>query len=273
MRLEGKVAIITGGAGGIGQALTRRFVQEGAKVAVADPLDEAGRAIEAEVNAEGKRAFFQHTDVTVAQHVEAVVARTIEEFGPPTVLVNCAGWHRFGAAIHAVEEDFDRALAVHVKGTWLMAKHVIPHMMRSGGGAIVNVSSMQAVVAIPGRVAYEAAKGGISAMTRLLALEYGPAKVRVNAVCPGVIMTPRSLRRHQHDFAAADVQARIESYPLRRLGTPEDVAGAVAFLASDDASWITGVNLLVDGGITIQATEAVTFGPLRQLWREAVPQA
>jgi len=273
MRLDGKVAIITGGAGGIGQCITHLFVDEGASVAIADVLDDAGDHTEAAVNEAGKRAFYQHTDVTIAHDVEAIVARTVEEFGPPTVLVNCAGWHRFGPAIQAVEEEFDRALAVHVKGTWLMAKHVIPHMMRQGGGALVNVSSMQAYGAIPGRVAYEAAKGGISAMTRLLALEYGPAGVRVNAVCPGVIITPRNRKRHQVEFTEAEVQQRIECYPLRRLGTPEDVAQAVLYLASDDAAWVTGVNLFVDGGISIQLTEAVHFPPFRRLWQEAVPQA
>jgi NAD(P)-dependent dehydrogenase (short-subunit alcohol dehydrogenase family) len=131
---------------------------------------------------------------------------------------------------------------------------------------------MQAYVALPGRSAYEAAKGGISALTREFAVEYGPAGVRVNAVCPGVIMT-EALVKMNADATPEEVHSRVESYPLRRLGVPEDVANAVAFLASDEASWITGTNLFVDGGMTIQVTEAVTYPPFRRLWKEAVPQA
>lgn len=274
MRLEGKVAVVTGGAGGIGACISQLFVAEGARVAVADLLDEQGHGLAASLNASGGKAIYQRTDVSDSGQVGALVDRTLQELGPPDILVTCAGWLRVTMATEADEDDFDRTLSSHVKGTWLCAKHVIPHMMRrGGGGSIVTISSMQAYGAIPGRVAYEAAKGGISAMTRALALEYGPAKVRVNAVCPGVIITPRNAAKHQTDFTEDEVRQRIESYPLRRLGTPDDVARAVLFLASDESSWVTGTDLFVDGGMTIQLAEAIHFPPFRRLWQETVPNA
>ena len=273
MKLQGKTAVITGGAGGIGGSVSRLFAAEGARVVIADLLDEAGAALASELTEAGKQAFYQHTDVSDAGQVQALIDRTVTKFGPPDVLVTLAGWLRVAMAIDVDEADFDRTLASHIKGTWLLAKYALPHMMRNGGGAVVTVSSMQAYGAIPGRVAYEAAKGGISAMTRALALEYGPAGVRVNAICPGIIITERNELKHQTEFTEAEVAARIESYPLRRLGRPEDVAKAALFLASDDASWITGTDLFVDGGHSIQLAEAVHFPPFRRLWQGAVPQA
>ncbi len=273
MRLKDKVALVTGGGRGIGEQITRLFAQEGAAVVIADLLKEEGEMVAASVRNGGGRAVFQSTDVTQSDQVKAAVDRAIAEYGRLDILVNDAGWLRVEMAINAAEEDFDRTMATHVKGTWLFSKHAIPHMMAAGGGAIVNISSMQAYGAIPGRIAYEAAKGGISAMTRELAVEYGPAGIRVNAVCPGVIMTERNTRKAQEQETPEESALRVQCYPLRRLGSPEDVARAVLFLASDDASWITGVDLFVDGGISIQLTEAVMFPPFRRLWQEAVPQA
>jgi NAD(P)-dependent dehydrogenase (short-subunit alcohol dehydrogenase family) len=273
MRLQGRKAIITGGAGGIGRVITKLFVENGATVLVADLLDEDGKALEQQLNGKGTKVRYRHTDVTQSGDVIAAVDQAAREFGPPDILVNCAGWLRVTMATEADEKDFDLTLASHVKGTWLFAKHAIPHMMKAGRGAIVNISSMQALQAIPGRVAYEAAKGGISAMTRAMAVEYGPAGIRVNAVCPGMIVTDRNRANVNAQFSEADMQKRLECYPLRRLGAPEDVANAILFLASDEASWISGVDLLVDGGISIQLTEAVHFPPFRELWRATVPQA
>jgi hypothetical protein len=271
-KLEGKVALVTGGAGGIGEAISRLLAREGSAVVITDLPEGRGEQIVAALHSSGGRGVFQPTDVTRSDQVQMAVQRAIDLYGRLDVLVNCAGWLRVEMAIRAAEEDFDRTIATHVKGTWLMCKYAIPHMMRAGGGAIVNISSMQAYGAIPGRIAYEAAKGGISAMTRELALEYGPAGVRVNAVCPGMIMTKRNLRRHA-DLTDEERRLRVESYPLRRLGTPDDVASAVLFLASDDAAWITGTDLFVDGGMSIQLAEAVMFPPFRRLWKDAVPTA
>lgn len=273
MKLENKVAVVTGGARGIGESITRLFASEGAAVVIADLLRDEGETVAASIRDQGGHAVFQSTDITQASEVQAVIHRAVDEFGSLNVLVNDAGWLRVEMAINAIEEDFDRTLATHVKGTWLASKYAIPFMMSAGGGAIVNISSMQAYRAVPGRVAYEAAKGGISAITRELALEYGPAGVRVNAVCPGVIMTERNKVKAHEVESPEESELRLQCYPLRRLGSPEDVARAVLFLASDDASWITGVDLFVDGGISIQLAEAVMFPPFRRLWREAVPGA
>jgi NAD(P)-dependent dehydrogenase (short-subunit alcohol dehydrogenase family) len=271
-KLEGKVAVVSGGAGGIGSCIVQLFVQEGAAVVIADVLKEAGEQLAASLQTAGGRAVFQQTDVTHAAQVQAAIQRGMELYGRLDVLVNCAGWIRVEMAVRATEADFDRTIATHVKGTWLMCRSALPHMMAAGRGSIVNISSMQAYGAIPGRVAYEAAKGGISAMTRELALEYGPAGIRVNAVCPGVIMTDRNQGRHAA-LPEEERRLRVESYPLRRLGTPGDVAHAVLFLASDDASWVTGTDLLVDGGMSIQLAEAIMYPPFRRLWREVVPTA
>jgi NAD(P)-dependent dehydrogenase (short-subunit alcohol dehydrogenase family) len=271
-KLAGKVAVVSGGGGGIGGCITRLFVREGAAVVIADLQQDQGEEIASSIVREGGQAVYQYTDVTRSAQVEAVMQRALQEYKCLDIVVNCAGWLRVEMAIRLDEADFDRTLATHVKGTWLMCKYAIPHMMQAGTGAIVNISSMQAYGAIPGRVAYEAAKGGISAMTRELALEYGPAGIRVNAVCPGVIMTERNLGRHA-GLTEEERRLRVESYPLRRLGTPEDVANAVLFLASEDAAWITGTDLIVDGGMSIQLAEAVLYPPFRRLWRETVPSA
>ena len=273
MRLQGRRAIVTGGAGGIGRVITKLFVANGASVFVADVLDEDGKALEEQCTKEGGKVRYEHTDVTRGADVAAAVDAAAEEFGPPDILVNCAGWIRVAMAIEVEEPDFDLTLASHVKGTWLFAKHTIPHMMKGGRGSIVNISSMQALQAIPGRVAYEAAKGGISAMTRAMAVEYGPAGIRVNAVCPGMIVTDRNRASVNAQFTEEELRQRVDCYPLRRLGAPEDVANAILFLASDEASWISGIDLLIDGGISVQLTEAVHFPPFRRLWQSAVPQA
>ena len=273
MRLAGKVAVVTGGARGIGECITRLLAREGTAVVIADVLAEEGERVAASIRASDGRAVFQATDVTQSSQVDAAIQRAVAEYGRLDILVNDAGWLRVEVALKQTEVDFDRTIATHVKGTWLASKAAIPHMMRGGGGAIVNISSMQAYRALPGRVAYEAAKSGISALTRQLAVEYGPAGVRVNAVCPGVIMTDKNTRRSQEEETDEERRLRIECYPLRRLGRPDDVAKAVLFLASDDASWITGADLFVDGGISVQLAEAVMFPPFRRLWREAVPSA
>jgi NAD(P)-dependent dehydrogenase (short-subunit alcohol dehydrogenase family) len=271
MKLSGKSAVVTGGAGGIGSSIVRLLAREGAKVAIADLADEDGNRLAKELCDQGGAALYQRTDVARSREVETLMDRTAAELGSVDILVTCAGWMRIAMAIEATEEDFDRTLSSHVKGTWLCAKYALPHMIRRKGGAIVALSSMQALAALPGRIAYEAAKGGISAMARALAVEYGPAGVRVNAICPGVIMTPKLIARNA-GITEAEREARIESYPLRRLGSPEDIAKAALFLASDEASWISGVNLAVDGGMTAQLAEAVHFPPFRRLWQE-IPKA
>lgn len=271
-RLGGKIAVVTGGAGGLGADIVRAFLVEGAHVAAADIADEAGQGLAPVLDQYKKNAFYQRTDATEPKDVAALIQRTIERLGPPDILVNALGWRRVGPATTFAEEDFDRTLSTHVKGMWLVAKHALPPMIAKGGGAIVNLSSMQANRAMPGRVAYEAAKGGISAMTRALALDYGPSNIRVNAVLPGHITTPAKAAR-KSQASEEEKRLRLECYPLRRLGRPQDVSAAVVFLASDEASWITGTELVIDGGTSIQLSEAVHYPPLRRLWQQSSPAA
>lgn len=270
MRLAGKRAIVTGGASGIGEAVVRRFAAEGAAVVVADVQEDAGRALEAEL---GPAVVFHRTDVTQAADVAAVVAFADGRLGGLDVVVNNAGWVRVAVAIKADEDDFDRMLATYLRAHFLMAKHALPVLIAGGGGSIVNMSSMQAYRAIPGRVGVQAAKGGICAMTRELALEYGPAGVRVNAVLPGLTMTEKATIDYAASASPDELDLRRQCYPLRRFGRPEDIASAVLFLASDESSWITGIDLLVDGGISMQLAEALVFPPFRRLWQEASPNA
>ena len=271
-RLAGKIAVVTGGAGGIGADIVGAMAREGASVAIADIADAPGSTLEQLIATFGGRLFYHRTDATDEGSVQALIEETVRRLGPPDVLVNALGWRKTGPAIAFATEDFDKTLATHVKAMWLVAKHGLPHMMRLGRGSIVNLSSMQANRAMPLRVAYEAAKGGITAMTRALALEYGPSGVRANAVLPGHITTPSKAARKKQ-ASEEDMRLRLECYPLRRLGKPEDVSGAVVFLASDEASWITGTELVIDGGTSIQLTESVHYPPLRSQWQQASPAA
>ncbi len=269
-RLEGKVAVVSGGSGGIGGAISRLFAEEGAAILIADLLD--GEPLASKIRSGGGRAAFQATDVMEANQVEAAMRRAVSLYGRIDLLVNSHGWSKIEMAVKISEADFDRTVGVHLRGTFLMCKYAIREMLKTGGGAIVNLSSMQALAALPGRVAYEAAKGGISAMTRELAVEYGPLGIRVNALCPGVIMSEKLVKANEN-ATPEEMQRRIESYPLRRLGVPEDAARAALFLASDDASWITGVNLPVDGGMTVQVCEALAYPPFKRFWDDLIHPA
>lgn len=271
-RLAGKVAVVTGGAGGLGGDIVNAFLAEGARVAIADISDKGAETLKPTLDRNGDNAFFQPADATDPNAVKALIQRTIERFGPPDILVNSIGWRKVGPATTFAEADFDKTLSTHIKGMWLAAKYCLPPMVDNGGGSIVNLSSMQATRAMPGRVAYEAAKGGISSMTRALALEYGPSNVRVNAVLPGHITTPAKAAR-KSQASDEEKRLRLECYPLRRLGRPQDVSAAVLFLASDESSWITGTELVIDGGTSIQLTEAVHYPPLRRLWQQSSPNA
>jgi 3alpha(or 20beta)-hydroxysteroid dehydrogenase len=270
MRLDGKRAIVTGGASGIGEAIVRRFVAEGASVVIADIQEEAGSKLASEL---GPRAVYRRTDVTSAEEIAAAVTATSAAFDGIDVVVNNAGWVKIDVAVEAEVSDFDRMLATYVRAHFLMAKHALPVMVEGGGGSIVNMSSMQAYRAIPGRAAVQAAKGAICSLTRELALEYGPAGIRVNAVLPGLTMTAKAIRDYAAYATPEELDLRRQCYPLRRFGAPDDIANAVLFLASDESAWVTGIDLLVDGGISMQLAEAVVFPPFRRLWQRASPSA
>jgi NAD(P)-dependent dehydrogenase (short-subunit alcohol dehydrogenase family) len=273
MRLDGRAAIVTGGASGIGEAVVRSLVGAGAAVVVVDLQEAVAEALVEELVAAGGQAVALVGDVSEEDTAVRAAALALERFGRLDILVNNAGWVRVDVAIEADVADLDRMLAVYLRGYFLFAKHALPPMIAAGSGAIVNMASMQAYRALPGRVGVQSAKGGITAMTRQLALEYGPAGVRVNAVLPGMTMTEKAQRDYAESATPEELELRRECYPLRRFGRPEDVADAVLFLVSDRASFISGVDLLVDGGISVQLAESLVFPPFRRLWQRASPGA
>jgi NAD(P)-dependent dehydrogenase (short-subunit alcohol dehydrogenase family) len=248
MRLDNKVAIVTGAAMGIGAGIAERFVQAGAAVVLFDINDEAARQVAQNLSREG-RALAIHGDVACEEDVQGAVARTVQQFGALDVLVNNAGIEGPGQVVDYSSADWDRVLGVNLKGCFLFSKYAIPPM-RGRGGAIVNISSVHAFVSYVGNAAYDASKAGIIGLTRALALEYGQEKIRVNAICPGYINTPMMDQwlAVQPDPAVALRQV-LSLHPLGRMGTPRDVADAALFLASDAAAFISGTYLVVDGAM------------------------
>ena len=247
MNLENKVAIVTGGAHGIGAAVARIFIARGAKVLIGDILDGEGTPLAIELNGGSKerRAHYMHLDVTQeASWVEAI--RTVEKLlGRLTTLVNNAGVPSRAGIVDTTEEEWDRTIDTDLKGTWLGMKMCIPAIMRSGGGTIINTSSNYALVASGRAAAYHTAKAGVLSLSRAAAVEYAAANIRVNAVLPGVTDTPR-IATLPDDWR----RELVEKTPLKRLAHADEIAKAFAFLASDDASYITGTSLVVDGGYT-----------------------
>jgi NAD(P)-dependent dehydrogenase (short-subunit alcohol dehydrogenase family) len=246
--LDGKRAIVTGAASGIGRATAVLLAREGAAVVAAD-IDEAGvRDVVAAIAAEGGHAAGVHCDVTVEADCRRLVEAAVAGFGLD-VVVNCAGIIRRTSVVETTEADWDRVMAVNVKAVFLLGKHAIPEMARGGGGAIVNVGSGWGLKGGPRAASYCASKGAVVNLTRAMAIDHGHQGIRVNCVCPGDTDTP--LLRSEAQQLGEDVTAFLASAaerPIRRLGTPEDTARAVLYLASDAASWVTGTTLVVDGG-------------------------
>jgi NAD(P)-dependent dehydrogenase (short-subunit alcohol dehydrogenase family) len=270
--LAGRTAIVTGGGSGIGESITRRLHRDGARVVIVDVAQAPAQALCRELG--DQEVALVVGDVTQVATAREAVATAVERFGSLGILVNNAGWVKTDVITNASEEDFDRTIATYLKGYWLFCREALGHWRRlDQGGVIVNLSSMQAYRAIPGRSAVQMAKGTIGALTRQLALDYGPAGVRVNAVLPGLVLTEKAKASYAESATPEELDLRRQCYPLRRLGTPSDISAAVAFLVSDEASWITGIDLLVDGGITVENPEAFVFPPFRRLWQEASPQA
>jgi NAD(P)-dependent dehydrogenase (short-subunit alcohol dehydrogenase family) len=243
----GQVALVTGAGSGIGRASALAFARAGARVVVADVATPGGEETVRLITASGGEAHFVGADVSQPGDVEALVRQTIERYGRLDLAHNNAGIESARAATHTcTEENWDRTLAVNLKGVWLCLKYEIAAMLRQGGGAIVNTASVAGLVGLPELPAYVASKHGIVGLTKTAALEYAPRGIRVNAVCPGVIRTPMIER-----FAAANPQAQTElsaAEPIGRLGEPEEVAQAVLWLCSAAASFVTGSCLPVDGG-------------------------
>lgn len=248
-RLHGKVAIITGGASGIGAAMVKRFVDEGASVAVIDLPSQAPLA-EALIRETGKRACFLACDVTVAAQCAEAVKATQDQFGDPGVLVNNAGIAVVGGVEELSEEDWDRQFDVNVKSVYLMSRPVVPLMRRIGGGSIINIASESAFIAFPMHPAYCASKAAVMHLSRSMGVRYAPDRIRVNALCPGTIDTPlyRSFLSRQADPDAVH-KTVVAMHPLG-LGTPEDIAAAALYLASDESRYVTAAPMHVDGGST-----------------------
>ena len=253
-RLSGKVAFITGGGGGIGRATAERFAEEGAKVVIAEIDIESGKTAAESARARAKNsggdALFIHTDVRERSSVASALAQTIERFGSLTILHNNAGGSTSedGMVTDAPEEEFWRVLRLDLYGTFLCSKLGIPLMIKSGGGSIINMSSIVALRALPGRDCYTAAKGAIAAMTRSMAVEYAPHKIRVNAIAPGVVLTER-VKKLMKD--AKDIEKLAQAH-LLGLGQPEQMADIAVYLASDESVITTGQVLSVDSGATIR---------------------
>jgi NAD(P)-dependent dehydrogenase (short-subunit alcohol dehydrogenase family) len=253
-RVEGKVAVVTGGASGIGRAAAGALAAEGARVAVADVDEAGGQRVAAAIREAGGDAFFRRTDVRSLAEVEAVLAEAADRHGRLDVLVNNAAVAVAGSAGEMAEADWARVLDVNLSGVWRGMRAAIPRMLAQGGGSIVNLSSVQGHVGFVGWAAYAAAKGGVDALTRQAAVEYAPLGIRVNAVVPGTIMTEmnETIMRESADGDAV-MAGWVAMHPMGRVGQPVEVAAAIVFLASDDASFITGESLRVDGGMVVKA--------------------
>ncbi len=247
MRLEGKVALITGGGSGMGKVAAELFTREGASVVLTDVADEAG---ESTAEAIGNRAHFVHADVSRESDAEAMVRATVDRFGRLDVLYNNAGvmLSDDGSVDATSEGIWDTTLAVNVKGVAFGCKYGIPAMVASGGGSIINVASFVAWVgAATSQTAYTSSKGAVLAMTREIAVEYARRGIRCNALCPGPIETPLLMQLLSDEQRR---QRRLVHIPMGRLGQAEELARAALFLASDDSSYMTGASLIVDGGLT-----------------------
>ena len=250
MRLEGKVALITGAGSGIGKLTAKLFASEGAKVVVTDVVDDAGQATMEEIRADGGEAAFVHADVSNASDAEAMVRFAVDTFGGLHVLMNNAGiFHPQDDSVTNTPDDvWEKTIAINLKGVFLGCKFGIPAMLESGGGSIITIASFVAIVgAATPQIAYTASKGGVLAMTREIAVEFARKGVRANSLCPGPIETPL-LQELLADPARR--QRRLVHIPMGRFGQAREIANAALFLASDESSLMTGAALVVDGGIT-----------------------
>jgi 3alpha(or 20beta)-hydroxysteroid dehydrogenase len=242
-RLAGKVAIISGGGRGIGAATTRAFVREGARVVIGDVLEDEGRALAAEL---GEAARFCPLDVRVDSDWQRIVAECIQAFGTVDILVNNAGVMVVSPVEATTREMLERTFQVNVLGPFLGTQSVIEPMRRAGGGSIVTLSSVSGHTGTMALGAYSASKAGNAALTKCAAMELGPDRIRVNAVVPGGIATPMS---QGPEFDGIDTSAAYARLPMARVGEPEEVAAVVLFLASDESSYMTGTEVIVDGGM------------------------
>ena len=254
MRVAGKVALISGGAGGIGAATAKLLASEGAAVVIGDLLEDEGRATEALIAESGGKALFVNLDVTSEESWQNAVQAAVSSFGKLDILVNNAGVSHRAGVEETTTEAWDKVMDVNLKGTYLVSWFAVPEMEKSGGGSIVNLASIMGVVGYPAEMGggfnpYAPSKGGVLQFTKNLAIDSARKNIRVNCLCPGYVETNLIARLTDDPESKAALEAR---HPMGRLGRPEEIAKAALFLASDDASYITGAPLMVDGGYTAQ---------------------
>lgn len=247
--LKGRIAVITGGASGIGRATALLFAREGAALCIADLDQTGGRAVAESIREGGGRATYTPCDVTQTDDCQRTIEKTIRELGGLNILVNSAGIIRRASVIETGEAEWDRIMAVNVKSVFLLSKYAIAHMARAGGGVIINIASGWGLVGGPKAAAYCASKGAVVLLTKAMALDHGKDGIRINCICPGDTDTPLL-----HDEAkqlgqpVASFFGRAAERPLKRIGRPEEIAQAALYLASEASSFVTGTSLVVDGG-------------------------
>ena len=242
-RLDGKVAIITGGASGIGEAHAHVFAAEGAKVVISDVQDELGESVVSAINKNGGDAMFVHQDVTSESDWARLVVATVKKYGSITTLVNNAGVGSFKGVEEEDLEGFNRVVAICQTGVWLGMKAAMPELKKTGNGAIVNISSLYGIIGTPSMLAYHGAKGAVRLMTKSAGLEYAKQGVRINSVHPGIIKTPLA-----STLSEEYIQVIIDTTPMGKMGEPADIAHMSLFLCSDEAGFITASEFVVDGG-------------------------
>ncbi|MHB8576757.1 MAG: SDR family NAD(P)-dependent oxidoreductase [Dehalococcoidia bacterium] len=256
-RLAGKVAVITGAASGMGEATAKRFAAEGAAVLIADLQDGKGAAVVAAIEAAGGRAAYVRTDVSAGEDVQAMFRVAAERFGGIDIVYNNAGiGFSEGQIGDATEDDFDRIIAIDLKGVWLGMKHCLPYLLERGGGSIISTASIAGLLGFASLGAYCAAKGGVIQLTKVLAVEYADRNIRANCICPGGIATPLVLDNPRLSASVpreVQLEGMARMQPLTRPGMPDDIAGAALWLASDESAFVTGQAIVVDGGYVIDA--------------------
>ena len=248
MRLKGKVALITGGARGQGAAEAKLFAKEGAKVVITDILDNEGKKTEAEITETGGKCLYMHHDVTNSKDWETIVSKTVEHFGKIDILLNNAGIAVWGTNDDTSEEIWDSVMDVNAKGVFLGTKYVIPEMKKNGNGSIINVSSISGIIGQPAiQPVYNASKGAVRIFTKSTAVQYGKFGIRANSIHPGGVYTDMIAHLTEDD----ERQQRIkETVPLQRIADPIEIAYGALFLASDESSFMTGSEMVMDGGVT-----------------------
>jgi NAD(P)-dependent dehydrogenase (short-subunit alcohol dehydrogenase family) len=256
MRLQGKIAVVTGAARGIGHGIALRFAREGAQVGIVDLNDEACRTVVDEIVSIGGAAIALRGDVSNEVDVNRMIETVRTQFGVPNVLVNNAALMPAGTIHETSPADFDRCIAVNLRGAYLMSRGIIPGMLEAKQGSIIHMASVSAILGLPGLAAYSATKGALISLARAMSTDYARAGIRVNAVSPGTIDSPML-----HDFLAAQSRPEIfrkqydEMHPMGRVGTIDEVASVFVFLASDESSFVTGANYTVDGGLSVKGEQ------------------